>query len=318
VDDKQQDVEQFEDVERFESIPWSSLLPEQNTRRARLVGISIAVALTVVAGLIAFRAFGSTTPGTVVALDAPPSADSAVAPTEPTVVISQTPDTTVVENVSVAADPAPSTPPVAFSEADLMAGVPDTSMRAAIMRAEWFVTDYFTVDSDATSDAVTAALGPLDGLVLPHQDPVGVSYVEWARAYAAQPLPTSGYRVAVAFRTLSAPDGEDVVRRPVRAVEVDVAVEPGGATIVLDLPRPVLLPQLTQVTSAESALVRGLGSSARAPADVEAAAIAAAGVAGSSVSVLGAEPRDGGWRFVIAVTDDSGMAFPVAIWLPAS
>jgi hypothetical protein len=313
VDDNEHDP-----AERFESIPWSSLLPEENDRRTRWLGIGAAIALAVVAGLIAIRVSGSSPPGTVVALD------PASTPQDPVVaaIVSTTavpPDLPTDAGESVTLTPGRKSVPEAlpYSEADLMAAAPDTQRRAAIMRAEWFVTDFFTVDEDASAEAVAAALVPLEGMVLPHESPVGVSYVEWARAYAVEPLPVSGYRVAVAFRTLSAPEGEEVIRRPVRAVQLDVAVEPDGATAVLDLPRPVSLPA-PALSRPPAAAGSGIGSGTRAPAEFEAAAIESARTAGSGVSVLGAEPHDGGWRFVVAVVDESGMAFPLSVWLPAS
>lgn len=304
------------DAERFESIPWSSLLPEENDRRTKWLGIGAAVVLAVVAGLVAFRMFGSSPSGTVVAIDpAPAQLDTGgVAAVSTTAALPDLP----ADSEGPTSTQGPGSGPVGvpYSEADLMAAVPDISMRAATMRAEWFVTDYFTVDADASPDSVAASLVPLEGIALPHVSPRGVSYVEWARAYAVVPLPASGYRVAVAFRTLSAPKGEAVARRPVRAVEVDVAVEPDGATFVLELPRPISLPAPT-LGRQQDLIGSGIGSQAAAPAEVEAAAIATAGAAGVTASVLGAEPRDGGWRVVIAVVDESGMAFPLSVWLPS-
>jgi len=307
------------DVERFESIPWASLLPEENDRRTRWLGIAAAVLLAVVAGLIALRVFGASTPGTVVAIDpipASPEADVAGDGSSTTHPDDSAAATGSGSGVTVSQGPK-SMPEPAYSEADLMASVPDVSMRAAVMRAEWFVTDFFTVDTDASAAAVAAALAPLEGVAFPHASPVGVSYVEWARAYAVEPLPASGYRVAVAFRTLSAPEGEAVTRRPVRAVEVDVAVDSAGATLVLELPRPTVIPTATPI-AANRPVGDGDGSGAVAPVDIAAAAVASAGVAGVDASVVGAESRDGGWRFVVAVVDESGMAFPLSVWLPAS
>jgi hypothetical protein len=308
------------DAERFESIPWASLLPEENDRRTRWLGIAAAVLLAVVAGLIALRVFGASTPGTVVAMDpipASPGADVAADGSTTTLPGDSAVATGSGSGVTVSQVPKSMPEPPAYSEADLMASVPEVSMRAAVMRAEWFVTDFFTVDADASAKAVAAALAPLEGVALPHASPVGVSYVEWARAYAIEPLLPSGYRVAVAFRTLSAPEGEAVTRRPVRAVEVDIAVDSAGATLVLDLPRPAVIPTATPI-AANHPVGDEVGSGADAPSDIAAAAVASAGVAGVDASVVRAESRDGGWRFVVAVVDESGMAFPLSVWLPAS
>jgi len=105
-------------------------------------------------------------------------------------------------------EPSSAVAPVAprlYSEADLMAVLPEEEMRAAVMRAEWFVTDFFTVDgaSSAESDVTAALATPPDEVPLPHATATdGISYVEWARAFFVEPVEPGIYRVSVAFRTL--------------------------------------------------------------------------------------------------------------------
>jgi hypothetical protein len=305
--------ENDQDVERFESIPWAALLPEENGRRNRWLSIAGAVLIALVVGFVTLRVVNSGPAETVVTLGAPTGSDGTLKHVASTVEAAGTERT--------APEPEPAAEPAiesvvpesrVFSEADLLAVAPDGGLEAAVMRAEWFVVDFFTVDDDANGNAVRGAMGTPPTVALPHDLPTGVSYVEWARAYAVESLPGSAYRVSIAFRTLSGPKGEAVVRRPVRAVAVEVAADASGATAVLDLPQalspPVVLPALPTTERCEGG---GIVSAA-----VESAALQIAGASGADSTVIGGAACNGGWRVAVEVTDASGMTFPMIAWVP--
>ncbi len=173
------------------------------------------------------------------------------------------------------------------------------------MHGEWFVKDYFTVDGDAeiaaTLDGVTPA-----GATLPHQNPVGSSYVEWARALAVSSREPSQYLVEIAFRTVFSSDGETFARAPVRAVAVAVSVDLDGTTTISGLPAPAELPAMAWKESAP-------GIEEEAPVGVAAEALALGSAFGEG-PVVADSRRDGSdWRFVVEVGDASGNRWPLAV-----
>ena len=104
-----------------------------------------------------------------------------------------------------------------------MAVLPDELTAAAALRAEWFVTDYFTADVDPSGSAsVRAALPPGGSMPELPQDEAGpgVSFVEWARTVSIEPLGNGIHRVEVLFRAIGAPESGEFRRLPVRAVAV--------------------------------------------------------------------------------------------------
>lgn len=302
--------ESDQDVERFESIPWAALLPEENNRRNRWLSIAGAGLIALVVGFVTLRVVNAGPAETVVTLGAPTPMEASVTQ------VASTMEAAAVPPTLAGSPPEPRVESVnpesrALTEADLLAVAPDGGLRAAVMRAEWFVVDFFTVDDDASGDAVRGAMGTPATVALPHDAPSGVSYVEWARAYAVESLPGSGYRVSVAFRTLSGPEGEAVVRRPVRAVAVEVVADTSGGTAVLDLPQALPTPVILPVPSTPGRC-EAVGAM---PAAVEAAALQVAGAPGVDSTVIGGTACDGGWRVVVETADGSGMAFPMTTWV---
>lgn len=114
--------------ETVESVPWSELLddvePSQDIRRIAYLVAGLLGA--VVLGAVIARAWWSPSPPVVIAPGIPVTAD--VAPP--------------VDGSAAVPTATMSTFPL-YSEADLMADPPDPGERAAIVRAEWFVTDFF-------------------------------------------------------------------------------------------------------------------------------------------------------------------------------
>lgn len=273
--------------EELEHVPWADLMaeaePEDRRRRS----------LYLVAG-----ALGSMVLGILVARSwwAPASVPATVAP-----------GTTVVAG-EAAATSLPEIPDLPlYSEADLMADPPDPDARAAIARAEWFVTDYFTSDFEPNGSAdLRAALpaGPLPPF--PQDDGEGISYVEWARAFNVEQTGDGAYRVAVAFRMLGAPPDRGFSRQPVRAVEVLVAVSEEGGSTVLDLPAPARLPAGPE----PDPWPEGGDEAPRAVVDE---AVEAASLWGSEPRVVSSHETADGWRVVVTVADAVGNRWPMAV-----
>jgi len=275
-----------------ESIPWSELLDEKEPRQdIRSLSYLVAGLLgSVILGAVVARAWWTPSPPTVIAPGAPISAE--IAPQGETMAVPPMVTT--------------STRPL-YSEADLMADPPDPGQRSAIVRAEWFVTDYFTADYEPTGSAdVRAALpGAADMPDLPQDGRAGISYVEWARAFRIDEAGGGEYLVRVAFRTLAAPPDGAFLRMPVRAVEVAVGVGADGAS-VLDLPRPAALP----VGPEPAPWPEATGDP---PQDVVDLAAARASVWGSEPRIVSAALIPEGWRVVMTVADEVGNRWPMSL-----
>jgi hypothetical protein len=275
--------------EEFEQVPWADLMAESEPedRRRRAIYLAAGLLGAMVVGMIVARSWWA--PATL-----PPIA----------------PATTVVEDETLPTDA--SLPDLTglplYSEADLMADPPDPGARAAVVRAEWFVTDYFTADLEPDGSAEVRAALPT-GAVLPEfpQDGgEGISYVEWARAFDVEPSGDGDYVVSVAFRTLGAPPGRGFSRQPVRAVSVLVGVSDGGGATVLDLPSPIPLPAGPEPDPWPEEM-------ADPPQDV-------VDIAAARASAWGIEPRISSaaqvgevWRVVVTVADDVGNRWPLVV-----
>jgi hypothetical protein len=284
----------MEEHEEFEQIPWSELTtrpPDGKRRLLYLVAGGLGALIVVV--LVA-RAFMSPSP---------------VAPVAPSVTLAQT-ETTVTTAAAAAttaavASPAPS---LLYREADLMAFPVTSGERAAVARAEWFVTDYFTADLEPTGSADVRAALP-GGAAVPEmpQDSAGsLSYVEWARAFRVEEVGDGLYRVGVVFRSLGAPPERGFYRLPVRAVEVTVAVAADGGSTVIDLPTPVALPAGPEAEGWAEATVE-------APQWVLDAAAAASAGWGTEPRLVGAQSGESGWRVVLTLADEVGNRWPVVV-----
>jgi hypothetical protein len=268
-----------------ESVPWSELLDvtDPSDDRRRIAYMAAGLVGAVVLGAVIARAWWSPSAPTIIA-----PASTVAAPAEDAV-------TTTVATLPL------------YSEADLMADPPDPGARAAVMRAEWFVSDYFTADYEPTgSGDVRAALpGTAELPEMPQDGLGGISYVEWARAYKVEEVGDGTYLVSVAFRTLAAPPDGSFVRLGVRAVEIHVDVLGDGAAI-LDLPRPVAVPVGPDAGPWP-------GEAAEPPTDVVDVAAARASVWGMEPRIVSSARIDGGWRIITTIADDVGNRWPVSI-----
>ena len=284
----------MEEHEEFEQIPWSELTTRPPDGRRRLVYLVAGGLGALIVVVLVARAFLSPSPADPVA----PSVTLAQA--ETTVTTAAAAMTT-----AAAASPAPS---LLYREADLMAFPATPGERAAVARAEWFVTDYFTADLEPTGSADVRAALP-GGAAVPEmpQDSAGsLSYVEWARAFRVEEVADGRYRVGVMFRSLGAPPERGFYRLPVRAVEVTVAVATDGGSTVIDLPTPVALPAGPEAEAWTQETVE-------APQWVLDAAGAASAGWGTEPRLVGAQSGDSGWRVVLTLADEVGNRWPVVV-----
>ena len=310
--DQKLQAEARDKAEQFESIPWASLAPPRNVGTRRLLSIAGTLIAGVGLGVVAGGALQSDAGRSVTVTLAPVGAAGATGlqPDGPTPAAPTLPNPALPEAPAPAREETENVPaaPRLYSEADLMAVMPEEEMRAAAMRAEWFVTDFFTVDGDvsAVSDVLAALPTGRSALPLPHGSGSGLSHVEWARAYLVEPLGPGRYRVAVAFRTLAGPARGELVRSPARAVTVDVQVGADGATRVADYPAPLGFPPSLEV---EVTVIPEM----QASPDVLGGALTAASSVGTEPAVLLAGLDADGWRIVVLVGDQSGLRWPLAV-----
>ncbi len=135
----------MEEHEEFEQIPWSELTTRPPDGRRRLIYLVAGGLGALILVVLVARAFMSSSPADPVA---------------PSITLAQT-ETTATTSAAVptTAAPASPAPSLLYREADLMAFPATPGERAAVARAEWFVTDYFTADLEPTGSAdVRAAL----------------------------------------------------------------------------------------------------------------------------------------------------------------
>jgi hypothetical protein len=213
------------DNEEFEQIPWSSLMTDKAEGVDPKVYIAVGVVGLLVAVIFGVRIFGGSS-----AQPTPP-VDTPAAPASVTTV----PTTTAG---------------LIVSEADLMAGPTGTAAELLALRqvafAEWFVTDYFTVDGSSENErSLRELLAPAaSSLLLPHSDdtPTPAMYVEWARSVDVREIGGALVEVDVVYRTITETDA-GFVRDPVSAVVVTLrsgSVDAGvtGLPMPIDVPMP--------------------------------------------------------------------------------
>ena len=281
------------DDEQYEHIPWSRLIDEQSDGWKRIVYIVAGIVLAVVVGIVGIKWLTSPDHG-----EAGTSA------------VSVPIDTTVPTDPSPGAASGSTSTTVVVSEADLMAAAPPSDAEiVARTRAEWFVTDFFTVDGDPEA-AVEIRQAFVDDAVipdLPHEaaEPGGVSFVEWARAYRTETLERDRYAVDVAFRTVRLAEDGEYSRGPVHAVEIIVVVAEGEAGIA-DLPIPIVPPRADGLTGWSA-------PSDPATEDVITAAAEYAFLFDAEPEVLEASGAGDDWRAVVTIGDGSGIRWPLVI-----
>jgi hypothetical protein len=270
-------------MDEYEEIPWSTLLTEHRHGRVKTLYMAAAVIVAIVVGFVGVRWLTAPGHGDLPALAAPV-------------------ETTTSEVVAVQA--ASSTTTAVLSEADLMAVEPAVAELAAIARAEWFVTDYFTVDGPIPEELISAFVNDAVVPDLPDGEGMGISYVEWARAFDVRPT-ISGYVVSVVFRSLTEePDGA-FVRGPVRAVDVLIAVEE-GETAIAELPIPILPPVYHAIDG--WMVTNGEAHDAAITATLD-----YAGMFDESAQVIESGAAGPEWRVVFSVGDRSGNRWPVVM-----
>lgn len=271
--DKDMPVEE----EHFDSIPWSSLIP-QTQNRPWLVYVAAGAIVAVVVGMLAARSVG----------DAGPVATPVTEITSPPVT-------------------APAPPPSSglISEADLRADLPPgiIGADAAAMRAEWFVTDYFTRDGAGGREAELA--GAL-GRPVPDTNAGATSYVEWARAWDTVPEGDSRYRVVVAFRSITETES-GFARGLVHAAAVRVQVGSNGGTRVVDLPEPIAMPA--------SPTLPVPPPPEPVPQEIATTALEQAAFWGDDATVLEGVNDNETWRVTVQITDDQGTPWPMVVWV---
>lgn len=193
--------------EEVETIPWSNLVIEPEPRFDRRWIAYAAVGAALVMAIAGFRAIsGGSQPAPRVAAQVPPTPTTA-------------PEAGMV-----------------VSEEDLRSGIGNETGHIAL-RAEWFVTDFFTSDgSSETERSIRAALHPTaqaaDIAAIRSESSTG-TFVEWSRTLEVS-RDGAGYRAVVAYRSLTRV-GSDYRREPVRAVEVGIQVL-DGVPLISSLP----------------------------------------------------------------------------------
>ncbi|NQV05711.1 hypothetical protein HQ535_04100 [bacterium] len=278
------------DREELEHIPWSELRAQQPDGRRRMVYLVAGAVAAASLGALAARALAS--PGVPAAPG--PSVVSA--------------STTIPQEVAAAMESTTTSTVRLYSEADLMAYPIESAELAAVARAEWFVTDYFTADLEPTgsADIRTALAVGVELPSLPQDGGEGLSYVEWARAFSVMALGDGTFRVGVVYRALGAPPDRGFVRLPVRAVTVDVATTVDGGSVVIDLPSPVSLP-----AGPEPEEWPGVDESP--PSGVVDSAVGWAAGWGAEPRVVASQRGLDEWRIVLTFADEVGNRWPLSI-----
>ena len=267
------------DYEEFEQIPWGMLSAELGPGRRFTTGAIVAcVAAAAIAALVGFMflrgvpevvGIAAEAAGTTVAAPAgalpgsgisPPGAGEPAAATVPPGTGPPEEGGTGASNAS----PVPVTPsPSLYSEADLMAVMPEQELRLASVTAETYVAGAFTRDGVAGDPLGTAGKTP-DGDAAVEEEPpaaVATAWVERVATVAIAPTGPGAYEVTVVVGVMAG-DTEGVFRRlPLRSVRVPVALDEDGVAHVADLPTPVATP-------ISAAVIPETGEAAPAPEKV--------------------------------------------------
>jgi len=290
--------------EEVEHIQWGELMASADDGRRRAMYLAAGALGALVLGVVITRAVSvpgapapEPIPAAVVTTTTLPTPVTVPAP-------APVPESTTTTTSTTTTIPAP----VLYREADLMAFPPDWAARAAVTRAEWFVTDFFTADLEpnGTADLRGALPAGVELPEMPQDAVVGLSYVEWARAFRVEEGADGVYRVAVLYRMLGAPPERGFQRLPVRAVEVRVAVSDTGGSVVVDLPAPIVMP------AGPNPDPWPVGNEVPPQSVVDGAMAVAAGW-GSEHRLVGSSRVTGGWRVVLTATDELGNRWPLAV-----
>ncbi|MGB5168360.1 MAG: hypothetical protein WBP49_08165 [Acidimicrobiia bacterium] len=273
-------------MDEYEEIPWSTLLSEHQQGRTKTLYLAAAVIVAVVLGFVGIRW-----------LTAPGHGDGGA-------VAAQADTTTVPGAGAVESTTTATSTTATLSEADLMAVEPSILELSAVARAEWFVTDYFTVDGPLPEELISAFVNDAMLPDLPSPSDADISYVEWARAFDIRPT-ESGYAVSVVFRSLTEEPGGAFIRSPVRAVDVLVAVD-DGETAIADLPIPILPPVFHTIDG-------WMETEGEAHDEAIAATLDYAGMFDEEAVVVQSGTAGPEWRVVFTIGDRSGNRWPVVM-----
>jgi len=281
-----------EEHEEYEQIPWAQLTGGPPSGKRRLVYLAAGAVGTLVLAVLVARAFLSSPAETLAPSDSVVSGN----------------DDAASEAASTSSTGAESASAILYREADLMAFPETPGERAAVARAEWFVTDYFTADLEPSGSADVRTALPAGARVpdLPQDSAAGLSYVEWARAFRVEEVGAGLFRVGVVYRALGAPPERGFYRLPVRAVEVLVLVNEDGGSVVVDLPTPVALPAGPEPEAWPEEAVDP-------PRGVTDAALAMVAGWGTEPRVVSAARSDSGWRVVLTLADEVGNRWPASV-----
>ena len=221
------------DNEEFEQIPWSSLMTDKADGVDPKVYIAVGVVGLLIAVIFGIRIFGGSSGQPT------PTADVPAVPESVATV------TTTTSGLIV-------------SEADLMAAPSNPYVGALpqVAFAEWFVTDYYTVDGSSENERSLRELlaSSASSLLLPHSSdtPLPAMYVEWARSVDVRDVGNAMFEVDVVYRTITETDA-GFVRDPVSAVVVTVRSGQTDAGITgLPVPIDVPMPGIQVVVSGAS------------------------------------------------------------------
>lgn len=225
----------------------------------------------------------------------------AINPQEPAI----RPATTLALPVTTTAPiPAPGTTQVPpLSEADLLAVDQDAVRQALVGTAEWFLTEYFTVDGTSVNGEALGGLAPSNRIVRGDSER---SFVEAVSILSVDYLGTGEFKVRAVVHSLSSV-GEGYQRLSPRGVELRLSLTDEGPE-VRDLPRPVELE--LPATSLPEVEPEEL------PSHIAEAALRSVTPWGTAEpgSMIGGR-IDGGWRVEVTVRDDVGVPWPVALWV---
>jgi len=328
------------DAEELEHIPWGMLGADLRGARRFTTGsivLAIVAAVVVVAvGLTVLRRTPelieiapAETPAAVALPDHPGDSPSGIGePTSPAVAVPQgdgvagessaspspaapapfgiaSADAVVPSSIVPSGDPpAPvAAAPTPYSEADLMAVLPEQELRSASAAAEAFVAAYFTIDGVEGAELMLP-----EGLPHPvRKGEQGVAWVERTHTTALVSTESGRYEVTVAYQIMATGPSGGFLRLPLRAVTVPVAMQPGGGVAIADLPSPAETPEVVAMTPPE------LGAGEDPPDPVVDQAIRQVPWPAAQVEVLTTHRTDAGWRVVIQVDDGAGNLVPLVV-----
>jgi len=273
--------------EVYERIPWETLEEKKGDRQWLMFGVAGAIVL----GALAYS-FMSSRPAVVpvatTMVTTPSLAEQASAPV-------------TTATAAPALPPTAATVPVVTAEADLYAVHPERAIDQVAAHAEWFVTEYLTVDGSEEGRASLTGLMPA-GVPLPVAAEGTRVFVEWVRATGVEEIAPLTYRVTVLARSLAAQDDAAYQRQAPLELAVDVSLSE-------DSPQVVTAPQIRPAASGQPHQL----ALAQVPEEVGSAALQQA--AGTEV-VGGVQTPDGDWQVVVLAPTPDAVSRPITVVVP--